>query len=100
MKRFVADCAQCSWESAVADTPEVAATEGVGHLQAHHSAVLAAGDVSFIRVWSFDQLRVIVGTAEVTFNAEPEKHPHPPPEEAERHRTAESKKPLEGRKGR
>jgi hypothetical protein len=62
-------------------------------LQANHPAVLAEGDVSNIRVWSFQQLRVIVGTAEVTLNAEREVPPkqgestptHAHPEESEAH---------------
>lgn len=99
MERFVATCAVCRWESATADTADVAAVEGVGHLQAQHPAVLATGDVSFIRVWSFQQLRVIVGTADFTLDAEPEKHEHAPAEAPE-HKHAETKRPTEGRKGR
>ena len=99
MTRFLASCSVCDWESPTADTAEVAAVAGVGHLQAQHAAVLAAGDVSFIRVWSFEQLRVIVGTADITLDAEPAQHPQTPAEEPEPHHR-ESKRPHEGRKGR
>ena len=100
MKRFCATCHVCAWESEEADAPEVAAEIGVAHLATAHPAVLQQGDVSLIRVWSFDKLRVIVGTADITLEAEPEQQEPAPPEPVEHQHKQETKKPAEGRKGR
>jgi hypothetical protein len=69
-------------------------------MQEHHPAVLAQGDVSYVRVWEFQEMRVIIGTADISLEAEPEEAPRRTVEEAEPHREKETKRPTEGRKGR
>ena len=72
----------------------------VGGVTKFWPTVLSAGDVSLIRVYSFQQLRVLVGSAEFTLDAEPEKTEDPPADKPEHQHHTEHEAHHKGKKGR
>jgi hypothetical protein len=59
--KFVCDCTACDWEGSTADTAEAAAVQGAEHVSEHHAAALAADAIFYLRLWSFQQVRLVAG---------------------------------------
>jgi hypothetical protein len=100
MQRFTATCQECDWEGPATQTAEQSAINGIAHLTAHHAVVLQSGDVSFIRVWEFQQLQPAVSVPPGGWLGEP-KPADPPHHAAAAHHEHEepkgSKEPAKGR---
>lgn len=79
---YGAECKGCGWESEPAETKEAAAGAGLMHLATAHAHALQAGDVSLVRVWTFDTLKAAVRQLDVTPEAKPEPEAETPPAHA------------------
>jgi hypothetical protein len=69
---FSSLCKSCGWESEPAAAKEAAAGAGLMHLATAHAHALALGDVSAVRILTFDTLQAAVRDLAVGFEPAPE----------------------------
>lgn len=97
---FFCDCTACGWEGPPADTAELAAAAGGEHVTLAHAAALAQGNVSYLRIWSYQQVVIGLGNLPQFPGILPDDKPPALGDKPKPPDTAEAKKPHEGRKGR
>jgi len=79
--QFFAECTACNWESKPVGDKNSAANAGISHLALTHPAMLEAGQVDSIRVWTYEALQMQLMMRAAPAPPPPEKHEtkHEPP---------------------